>query len=203
MVVDEAARCGDSPLPLVLTALIAVSLSLRLVFEENLRDTYYFMALAVALVLLDAVQGRIRGAVLAWVALVTVAYDKWPLNMFGGVTWGLGATEHLPQVLMVLGVIVIAVDAARGRVRWYLVVWLVLIVDAFATWPFPDGPLRTPLPSWFWQLLLVSTGIWLAAGPLVRFMRQHNELPAGTAPPTGVHGSALVSTTITSPAVPE
>ena len=39
---------------------IATSLSFRLVFEQNLYG-YYFMALAVSLVLVDVMCGRIRG----------------------------------------------------------------------------------------------------------------------------------------------
>ena len=50
--------------PLPLTALLALSLSLRLVLKENLHHTYYFMALAVALLLLDVVRGHIRGTLL-------------------------------------------------------------------------------------------------------------------------------------------
>ena len=180
-----------SPIPL--TALVALSLSLRLVFEENLRDSYYFMALAVALLLLDVVCGRIRGPVLAWLALVTLAHDVWPLNMFGAVSWGFGATEHLPQILIVVGIVIVLVDVARARVHWYRVAWLLVTVAAFATWPFTDEPFRTPLPKWFWQLVLVSIGMWLAAGPLVRFMRDRDAHPAGDAtPPHGVIGSAGV-----------
>jgi len=180
-----------SPLPLA--SLVALSLSLRLVFEENLRDSYYFMALAVALVLLDVVCGRIRGPVVAWLALVTLAHDVWPLNMFGAVSWGFGATEHLPQVLIVLGIVIVLVDVARARVHWYRVAWLLVTVAAFATWPFTDEPFRTPLPKWFWQLVLVSIGMWLAAGPLVRFTREREaHLARDATPPHGVIGSVVV-----------
>ena len=51
---------GIRPLqPAVLIALVALSLSFRLVFEDNV-FSYYYMALAVTLVLLDVVGGRIR-----------------------------------------------------------------------------------------------------------------------------------------------
>jgi hypothetical protein len=176
--------------PLPLSALIALSLSLRLVLEENLRVTYYFMALAVALVLLDVVRGQIRGAVWAWVALVTVSHDVWPVGMFSEVHWGFGATEHLPQVLMVLGLCIILVDVVRSRVRWYIVAWLAVIVTAFATWPFTSEPFRTQLPIWLWQLLLVPTGIWLAAEPLARFVRDRDERQTrSTSPSTDAFGS--------------
>ena len=52
--------------PPLLTALIATSLALRLVFEVSLYD-YYFLALAVALVAVDMVSGRIRLPTVVWV----------------------------------------------------------------------------------------------------------------------------------------
>jgi hypothetical protein len=53
-------RLGERSLePVVLLSLIAVCLCLRLVFEETL-FSYYFMALTVALVLVDVARGHIR-----------------------------------------------------------------------------------------------------------------------------------------------
>ena len=63
--------------PVPLLALMALSLSLRLVFEQNLYG-YYFMAFAVSLVLLDVVGGRIRGQLVAWLGLLTLAYNPFP-----------------------------------------------------------------------------------------------------------------------------
>jgi hypothetical protein len=60
-------RLGPSVMwPPTLTALVATSLALRLVFEVNLFD-YYFLALSVALVATDMVAGRIRLETAAWV----------------------------------------------------------------------------------------------------------------------------------------
>jgi hypothetical protein len=71
-------RLGPAVLePTPLLALVATSLSFRLVFEQNLFG-YYFMALAVALVLLDAVHGHIRRQLVAWLALLTLAFDPVP-----------------------------------------------------------------------------------------------------------------------------
>ena len=51
-------RLGPAALqPAVLISLVAVSLSFRLVFEDNI-FSYYYMALAVTLVILDVVRGR-------------------------------------------------------------------------------------------------------------------------------------------------
>jgi hypothetical protein len=67
-------RIGAAVLePLPLIALIATSLSYRLVFEVNLWG-YYFMAVAVLLVIVDVIQGRVRVLLLVWLALVVVAF---------------------------------------------------------------------------------------------------------------------------------
>ena len=65
-------RLGPSVLqPVPLVSLIATSLCLRLVFEINLWG-YYFMAVAVSLVLLDVLNGRIRVALIVWLVAVTL-----------------------------------------------------------------------------------------------------------------------------------
>ena len=63
--------------PVPLLTLIALSLSLRLVFEHALYG-YYFMAFAVLLLLVDVAAGRIRGSVVAWLAGVSVVYMVGP-----------------------------------------------------------------------------------------------------------------------------
>jgi hypothetical protein len=73
--------------PVPLMALLATSLSFRLVFEQNLFG-YYFMALAVSLVLLDAVRGQIRGQLVAWIALLILAFDPVP--------WG---SDPIPKIV--------------------------------------------------------------------------------------------------------
>ena len=138
---------GDSVRePLPLTALLALSLSLRLLFEENLHHTYYFMALAVSILLLDVVRGHIRGIFVVWVLLCTFAYNAGFSGLFNRVSWRLGATEHLPEAVVVLALVLVVSDLARGRVRWYLVGWIVVMVGAFASWPFTNESLRGQLP---------------------------------------------------------
>ena len=169
--------------PVPMTALLALSLSLRLVFEENLHHTYYFMALAVAILLLDVVGGHIRGMFIAWVLLCTFAYNAGFSGLFNRVSWRLGASEHVPEALIVLGLVLVLADLARGRVRWYLAGWIVIMVGAFASWPFTKDSLRGQLPFLFWQAVLVSIGIWLAAGPLVQFVRDRKTPPVEDCPP--------------------
>jgi len=67
-------RLGSAVLePAPLTALVATALSFRLIFEVNLWG-YYFMAVAVLLVILDVISGRIRVLLLIWFALVVIAF---------------------------------------------------------------------------------------------------------------------------------
>lgn len=99
--------------PLPLLSLIATSLCLRLVFETNM-VWYYPMAMAVSLVLLQVVRGRISKALIGWLALVTVAY--YPL------VWGF-------------------------------------------------DPLSYDVAPWIWQILILGSGLVLAAGPLVSSVR--------------------------------
>ena len=67
-------RLGERSLePVVLLSLIAVCLGLRLVFEETL-FSYYFMALVVALVLVDVARGHIRFPTVAWITVVSFVF---------------------------------------------------------------------------------------------------------------------------------
>jgi hypothetical protein len=73
-----ARRLGSALLePLPLASLIATSLSLRLVFEQNLFG-YYFMALAVMLAVLDVLRGRISLYLVGWLALVALGFSPLP-----------------------------------------------------------------------------------------------------------------------------
>jgi hypothetical protein len=146
--------------PVPLLSLVATSLSFRLVFEQNLFG-YYFMALAAALLLLDAVRRHFRGQLVAWVALVALAFNPAP--------WQFQFRAYLPPLLLLLVLALLVRDALEGRVRWYLLAWFVLVVAAFAHFPITSLPPRHPLPTWLWQLILVPTGLWLAIEPLVSF----------------------------------
>jgi Glycosyltransferase family 87 len=165
--------------PVPLLALVATSLSLRLAFEQNLYG-YYFMALAVSLVVLDVIRGHIRGPLIAWIALLTLAYNPVPWGFASnGQPWGLQAREDLPLALVAIGLIVLVRDAINGRIRWYLVGWLAVVVGVFLNWPpWVVSPFRHPLPSWAWQLMLVPLGALLAAWPLVSYVRGPDRVAA-------------------------
>jgi hypothetical protein len=143
--------------PVPLLAIVAVGLGLRLPFEQNFFG-YYMMALAVSLVLLDLVRRRVRGTVVTWLALVTLAVEVNQITYL---------PEYVPTMFVAIALAVVLIDALRGRVRWYLVAFVVLAVAAFINAP-PSQllPSRSPWPMWFWQIALVVTGLPLAFIPL-------------------------------------
>jgi len=163
------------PVPLV--SVIAISLSLRLVFEQNLFG-YYFMALVVSLVVLDVIGGQIRGPLVAWLVLVFLAFILVPIGLAPNAEpWGLQADGALRLAAVAAAVLFIVLSVARARFRPSLLAWSVLVVVAFSRWPpWMDLPLRHQLPLWFWQVVLVATGAALAAGPLVSSVRVHGRV---------------------------
>ena len=172
-------RLGSKVLePITLISLLATSLSLRLVFEEGLFG-YKFLALAVMLVILAIAQGRVRGWLVAWLALVTMAFNPIPpVLAINGRSWGDQAESALPLVFIAVVLLVIAYDAAHRRVRWYLIVWLAIAAWAFLQWPLWSlDSLRAPFPHWFWQLILLPTGIAMAVSPLVTSIRTADQNP--------------------------
>ena len=71
-------RLGPAALtPVPLMALVATSLSLRLVFDEGLYG-YYFMAVAVSLIILDVLRRRFRMELVGWLALIVLVFDPLP-----------------------------------------------------------------------------------------------------------------------------
>ena len=165
------------PLPVV--SLLATCLSLRLVFEEGLFG-YKFMALAVMLVLVAVVRGRIRGGLVAWLVLTSLAFTPIPTSdAINGRPWSYHVAAAFPLVCMATVLVLIVHGLIQKRVRWYLVAWLVIAACAFLRrplWSFDS--VRAPLPLWLWQLILLPTGVALAAGPLVSSIRA-----AGSKPP--------------------
>jgi hypothetical protein len=59
--------------PIPLLSLLATSLWFRLLFEVNLWG-YYFMAVAVLVLAVDVIRGRLRWSYVAWLTLITVAF---------------------------------------------------------------------------------------------------------------------------------
>jgi hypothetical protein len=107
-------RIGPAALdPVPLMALIATSLSLRLVFEEGLYG-YYFMAVAVSLIIHDVLHRGFRIELLAWLALIVLVFDPLP--------WGYDRlTYSVPmwvwQLLLVTPAVWLSVSSLRDAIR--------------------------------------------------------------------------------------
>jgi len=158
--------------PDLVLSVVAVSLSLRLVFEQNLIG-YYFMALAVSLVLIEVVRGRIRSSVVAWLAGMTVVICKIGLVPFAGATWGSFLQSDLPLIIAVLVLVVLVtrvlrVGADRGMWPWLAVAACALLV----LWSNKITWLDQYHLTWFWQLVVVVPGVVLAAEPLLTGLRE-------------------------------
>jgi hypothetical protein len=99
--------------PVPLASLMALTLGFRLVFEVNLYG-YYFMAVAVLLLVADVSGGRFRMELVAWLALVTLAFDPLP--------WGSDPLSHaiplwLWQIVLVSGALVLASGPLRATLH--------------------------------------------------------------------------------------
>jgi hypothetical protein len=171
-------RLGPSALqPAVLVSLVAVSLSLRLVFEDNI-FSYYYMALAVSLVVLDVVRGRIRETLVAWLAMVLLVYTE-PFIFVWRQSWDQDARRWIPVIIMIVGLVLVLRDVRRHTLGWNTAMWAAAVVTALIMWPVSSDPLHfqsIPTP-WLWQVVLVGIGVALAAGPLVTLVREHSEQP--------------------------
>ena len=164
-------RLGRAVLqPPALISLVAVSLSLRLVFEDNL-FSYYFMALAVILVLVDVVHGRIRQTVVAWLAMVTLVYSE-PTLIVWRHSWDQDARHWIPVIVMIVGLLLIIDHVLRHNVGWEVVMWAGTVIVALVVWPLSNDLLNHQPAPWVWQLVLVVTGVALAVGPLWSIFRR-------------------------------
>ncbi|MGO8823913.1 MAG: hypothetical protein ACLQU9_01580 [Acidimicrobiales bacterium] len=164
-------RLGRAVLqPAALISLVAVSLSLRLVFEDNL-FSYYLMALAVILVVVDVVHGRIRQTVVAWLAMVTLVYSE-PTLIVWRHSWDQDARHWIPVIVMIVGLLLIIDHILRHHVGWEVVMWAATVVVALVVWPLSNDPLNRHPAAWVWQLVLVVTGVALAVGPLWSIFRR-------------------------------
>ncbi|MHB2027465.1 MAG: hypothetical protein ACYCPT_01440 [Acidimicrobiales bacterium] len=157
--------------PVALTSLVATSLCLRLIFEVNLFP-YYFIAVAVALVVLDVARGQLRGYVLAWLSLTSLAFYPLPFGIYL-------AGRSLPTLIfqvMPLFVIIVVVAVAlrtirRHHIPWYLLAWLVVVLLTCvpSLWGVPT--MYRVVPYWLWQVLLVPLATLLAVSPLASLVR--------------------------------
>jgi hypothetical protein len=78
---------------------------------------------------------------------------------------------------MALTVMLIVLDVIRGRLRTSVVAWVILlsVVSDNYLAKYIAHPI---LPVWAWQLILVSSGVALAVGPLMATIRENREVDA-------------------------
>jgi hypothetical protein len=169
--------------PVALFSLVTVSLGLRLVFEQQI-FLYYFMGLAVSLILLDVICGRIRGTLVAWLLLVPTVFLEEISNT--------SALDHaLRGAVILVAVAVVVGRALRVTPIRNLAPWCALAAASLVGWS--NSPLLYDPPPWFWQVVLVGWGVALAATPLLRELRGQ-EVPVMTRPRPGhvMAGRAVV-----------
>ena len=147
---------------------MALSLSLRLVFEQALYG-YYLMAVSVLLVLVDVMGRRIRGSLVAWLFLLTLVYVEGPTTSSATLSrapWGYHAQETLPAVVLVLALLVVALKLSRHGFRVDIAPWLILILGTFLAWPSVNDPVSSHVAGPYWQIIVVCWAILLALIPL-------------------------------------
>jgi hypothetical protein len=176
-------RLGSSMLePVPLLSLVATSLGLRLALDVNLFG-YYFLAVAVCLVLLDVARGRIRGEVIVWIALVSMVYNPLPWHIpADGPSTGIGLYKATAIAVIAVVLIVFARSALRHRIRWYLLVWLALATSSLVIGGWQLSPYGHPFPTWLWQILLVAPALALAVEPLLSRIRDQSAPAASPSP---------------------
>ena len=162
-------RLGRGALePVVLFSVVAISLGLRLVFEEQVFE-YYFMALCVSLVLLDVIRGQIRGSLVAWLVIVPTVYLE-------NINLPTPVTNLVPVSVIAIAGLVVVSKALLGGPRRELAPWVaVLVAAALITWNNAD--FHTVLPAWLCQVVVVIPGIMLAGAPQLAELRRHATQP--------------------------
>ena len=133
-------RLGAASLePTVIVSVVAVSLSLRLVFELSL-FAYYFMALVVALVLLDVTRGHVRASLLAWLTTLTLVFCVG--GYFNDVYLDIPGERALPLVAIVLALVTTVLSGLRGkRLRtWNLALCAAVVACGAVTWNASVNP---------------------------------------------------------------
>lgn len=163
-----------SDLPAVaVVSLMALSVALRLVFEQNIFG-YYFMALTVFLLIGDALTGRIRESLVAWLLLVSLVYlvgDTTTYIQLSRVSWGHVVQLWATPLVAVVALLCLLRHVLR-RAPTRALPWLALLLATVLVWPSTRDPLSDQFSRMFWQVALVASGIALAGLPLHAMVRQ-------------------------------
>lgn len=157
--------------PVAMLSLLATSLALRLVFEVNIY-VYYFMALAVFLLLLDVQRGRLRASFVAWLTCLTLVFAVgWGYNAFHYVTWQYGALTYIPPLVVGAALALFVLQLFRGASRWSLSLLGCVLVVGLVTWHAAGNLFYVDLPIWLTQVGFTASGLALAAEPLRTALR--------------------------------
>lgn len=165
-------KIGSASLePVPLLSLIATALCSRLLFEVDLWG-YYFLAVSVALVVLDAASGKIRGTLIAWLALVTLVFNPviWSTTTTGQSS-GIHLYRSVPIIFITLMMLCIIADVLHRKIRWYRVVWILLVFYTTLVGGWINDPAGHGFPMWIWQIVLISAAIALSVNPLMSTAR--------------------------------
>jgi len=153
--------------PAAMASLVALAFLTRLVFEQNMFG-YYFMAVVVALVLLDVVRGRLRSRVVVWILLNTIAFNAVPSSFASRwEPWGGHAFNAIVIFTAIFLLLLVSRDVLRHCLRLDMLLTLLFTGTVFWAQIFSDNSSHVTLPDWAWQIVLVSTGVVLALPPLL------------------------------------
>ena len=148
--------------PVAFSSLVAFSLVARLVFEVNLFG-YYFMATAVALVLLDIVRERVRGATVVWLLVTAVAFNPIPFGFVSNDHNPLNADlyRYLPLAVIAVFAVMSTVSVVKRRVRWIWLAGLAIVVPVEWQMATSLSYGESFVPHWAWQVILVPWAVAL------------------------------------------
>ncbi len=152
--------------PAILMSLVATCLTVRLALDVNIFG-YYFMAATVSLLVIDALQGRIRGESIAVISLISLAYS--PVTQYfrwRGHVDGPAVREVLPYLISIPVVVTIVAGLVLHRVRWHWILWQIVVAMAFFRFPMHPRGDTGAFPSWAWQILLVPPLLVMVSRPL-------------------------------------
>ena len=145
--------------PESMVALVGLSLSMRLVFEQNL-FSYYFAAVFVALILVGVSLVSRVDFIALWVALDFIGFET--MQHIGSL-WSLPITpseERIPAwLLTIILLALILVNLRDRRIILYQPVLLVGVVAMSHTLLWGRDALIAFVPYWILQLLLVPSAI--------------------------------------------
>jgi hypothetical protein len=160
--------------PTPLMSLLATALGVRLLFEENLFG-YYFMAVAVSLIVLDIVSGRLRGTMVAWLVIEALTFSPLYLGYRQSDTEGTALIVLVTLALLLLLIYVFTLRLPSYKTGWFAYAGAVC---EFRIWGLSHYVYA--IPTWWWQVTLVPTALALALSPLAAFTTSRVALDQNT-----------------------